>query len=218
MVFRWPVIALNALGNAALRLVGLQPTTEHDPVHSPQELRYLLAGTQQAGRLEPAEARIASRALVLAERTAASLMTPRTEVDAVPAGIGRHELLEFHADPTTPYHLSGLGPSARTILYCASGGRSALACDTLRELGYADVAHLDGGFRPGRPLAGRGGSRVELTGARQATAPAGRCVWSPMMSVQNRIATDDTRFRRRGVCWSFGPAGGHEEPPAQRSG
>jgi rhodanese-related sulfurtransferase len=160
VVFRWPVTALNALGNAALRLVGLQPATGHDPVHSPQELRYLLAGTQQAGRLEPAEARIASRALVLAERTAASLMTPRTEVDAVPAGIGRHELLEFHADPTTPYHLSGLGPSARTILYCASGGRSALACDTLRELGYADVAHLDGGFRAwkaaGRPVVAAG--------------------------------------------------------------
>jgi rhodanese-related sulfurtransferase len=65
-------------------------------------------------------------------------------------------MLEFYADPTSPYHLSELDPSARTILYCASGGRSALACDTLRQLGYANVAHLDGGFKAwkatGRPV------------------------------------------------------------------
>jgi rhodanese-related sulfurtransferase len=35
---------------------------------------------------------------------------------------------------------------ARTILYCASGGRSALACGSLAAPGYTDVAHLDGGF------------------------------------------------------------------------
>lgn len=55
-------------------------------------------------------------------------------------------MLEFHADPTTPYHLEVLDPSRRTIVYCASGGRSALAVRTLQTLGYTDVAHLDGGF------------------------------------------------------------------------
>ncbi|MBW3562311.1 MAG: hypothetical protein KY437_07420, partial [Actinobacteria bacterium] len=34
----------------------------------------------------------------------------------------------------------------RTILYCASGGRSALAAAMLRQMGYRDVAHLDGGL------------------------------------------------------------------------
>jgi len=34
----------------------------------------------------------------------------------------------------------------RVILHCASGGRSALAADTLKELGYGNVAHMDGGF------------------------------------------------------------------------
>jgi rhodanese-related sulfurtransferase len=65
-------------------------------------------------------------------------------------------MLEFYADPSSPYHRSELDPSARIILYCASGGRSALACDLLRQLGYADVAHLDGGLKAwkaaGRPL------------------------------------------------------------------
>ena len=56
-------------------------------------------------------------------------------------------MLEFYADPSSPYHRPELDPARRTILYCASGGRSALAAETLRGLGYADVAHLDGGFR-----------------------------------------------------------------------
>lgn len=35
----------------------------------------------------------------------------------------------------------------KVILYCASGNRSALAADTLREMGYEDVATMAGGFR-----------------------------------------------------------------------
>lgn len=56
-------------------------------------------------------------------------------------------MLEFYADPTSPYHLDALAPSKRVLLYCASGGRSALAAETLRTLGYDDVAHLEGGFK-----------------------------------------------------------------------
>jgi rhodanese-related sulfurtransferase len=56
-------------------------------------------------------------------------------------------MLEFYADPTSPYHRAEFDPTRRTILYCASGGRSALAADTLRRLGYSTVAHLDGGIK-----------------------------------------------------------------------
>lgn len=55
-------------------------------------------------------------------------------------------MLEFRFDATSPYHDPTLDPASRTVLYCASGGRSALAADTLRTLGYTDVAHLEGGF------------------------------------------------------------------------
>lgn len=54
-------------------------------------------------------------------------------------------MLEFRADPTSPYHQEPLDPSTRVILHCASGGRSALAAVALQEMGYTDVAHLDGG-------------------------------------------------------------------------
>lgn len=56
-------------------------------------------------------------------------------------------MLEFRADTTSPYHQAPLDPSARVILHCASGGRSALAAQTLQEMGYGDVAHLDGGIQ-----------------------------------------------------------------------
>ncbi len=55
-------------------------------------------------------------------------------------------MLEFWADPTSSYHRPEFDPGRRVILHCASGGRSALAADTLRQLGYENVAHLDGGF------------------------------------------------------------------------
>ena len=55
-------------------------------------------------------------------------------------------MLEFRADPSSPYHQEPLDPSRRVILHCASGGRSALAASMLQDMGYSNVAHLDGGF------------------------------------------------------------------------
>jgi rhodanese-related sulfurtransferase len=55
-------------------------------------------------------------------------------------------MLEFYADPTSAYHREQLSPEKRVILHCAAGGRSALAVRTLQEMGYTNVAHLDGGF------------------------------------------------------------------------
>lgn len=55
-------------------------------------------------------------------------------------------MLEFRADPTSPYHQEGLDPSKRVILHCASGGRSALAAATLQSMGYDNVGHLEGGI------------------------------------------------------------------------
>ncbi len=56
-------------------------------------------------------------------------------------------MLEFWADTTSPYHRSEFDPNRRIILHCASGGRSALAADTLQQMGYTNVAHLDGGIK-----------------------------------------------------------------------
>jgi rhodanese-related sulfurtransferase len=55
-------------------------------------------------------------------------------------------MLEFAADPTSAYFRDEFDPGRRTILFCATGARSALAADVLQQLGYADIAYLDGGF------------------------------------------------------------------------
>lgn len=55
-------------------------------------------------------------------------------------------MLEFYADPSLPYHKEEFDPERRVILHCASGGRSALAAATLKQMGYSNVAHLDGGI------------------------------------------------------------------------
>lgn len=70
----------------------------------------------------------------------------------VPRGV-----LESSADPTSPRHRAELDPASRVIVYCRSGARSALAGVTLQELGFQNVANLDGGFtawkEAGMPIA-----------------------------------------------------------------
>lgn len=56
-------------------------------------------------------------------------------------------MLEFYADPSLPYHKPEFNKEKRIILYCASSGRSALAVKTLKEMGYTNVAHIDGGLK-----------------------------------------------------------------------
>ena len=55
-------------------------------------------------------------------------------------------LLEFKADPESPAFDDELNPDDRLILYCGTGGRSALAAKTLFDMGYRDVSSLAGGY------------------------------------------------------------------------
>jgi rhodanese-related sulfurtransferase len=55
-------------------------------------------------------------------------------------------MLEFRADPESPYHDPQFAKDKTVILYCASGGRSALSGKALKELGYAEVYNM-GAFK-----------------------------------------------------------------------
>lgn len=55
-------------------------------------------------------------------------------------------MLEFRADPDSPYHDKAFAKDKIVILYCASGGRSALAAKTLKDMGYDSVFNL-GAFK-----------------------------------------------------------------------
>ena len=51
-------------------------------------------------------------------------------------------MLEFRADPESPYHDKRFSKDKAVIVYCASGGRSALAGKALRDMGYDRVYNL----------------------------------------------------------------------------
>lgn len=73
---------------------------------------------------------------------------PELALGTIPGSIhASRGMLEFYADPASPYHKVELDPGDRVILHCASGGRSALAVHALQAMGYANVAHLEGGFK-----------------------------------------------------------------------
>ena len=51
-------------------------------------------------------------------------------------------MLEFRADPDSPYHDKNFSRDKTIIVYCASGGRSALAGKVLKDLGYDRIYNL----------------------------------------------------------------------------
>jgi len=62
--------------------------------------------------------------------------------------------LEFHADPESQMHNPVFASGDRLILFCASGGRSALAAKTLVDMGFEDVCHVAGGMAAWREAGG----------------------------------------------------------------
>jgi len=56
-------------------------------------------------------------------------------------------LLEFQLDPNGVLIQNGIiDLNKETVLFCAAGGRSALAVKTLKDMGYKNVSHIEGGF------------------------------------------------------------------------
>lgn len=55
-------------------------------------------------------------------------------------------MLEFRADPDSPYHDKNFDKGKTVIVYCASGGRSALSGKVLKDFGFNDVYNL-GAFK-----------------------------------------------------------------------
>ena len=56
-------------------------------------------------------------------------------------------LLEFSIHPESAYVQNNqMDLNKQTVLFCAAGGRSALAAKTLKEMGFKNVSHVEGGF------------------------------------------------------------------------
>ena len=73
---------------------------------------------------------------------------PELEKSGKVAGAVHHSrgMLEFRADPDSPYYDTRFGKDKSIIVYCASGGRSALAGKVLKDMGYGEVYNM-GAFK-----------------------------------------------------------------------
>ena len=97
-------------------------------------------------RITPVQARemiAKGNALVVDVRDAPEIEKSGKVAGAVHVSRG---MLEFRADPESPYHDKNFDKSKTVILYCASGGRSALSGKVLKEMGYHEVYNL-GAFK-----------------------------------------------------------------------
>jgi putative hemolysin len=79
-LFRPAIYALNNLGNLLLRFLGLQPAGGEAFIHSPEELKFVVAASRQAGLLSEVEEDMVEEVLGLRDRRVGAFMTPRTEI------------------------------------------------------------------------------------------------------------------------------------------
>jgi rhodanese-related sulfurtransferase len=106
----------------------------------------LEAANAAVPRITPAQARemiAKDNTLVVDVRDAPEVAASGKVAGAVHVSRG---MLEFRADPESPYHDKNFAKDKTVILYCASGGRSALSGKALKELGYERVYNL-GAFK-----------------------------------------------------------------------
>jgi rhodanese-related sulfurtransferase len=113
----------------------------------PTSVKEMLAAANAAvprvGRDEAAALIAKGDVLVVDVRDAPELQASGKVAGAVHVSRG---MLEFRADPESPYHDPAFDRDRTVIVYCASGGRSALAGKALKDLGYRDVRNL-GAFK-----------------------------------------------------------------------
>ncbi|WP_145109604.1 rhodanese-like domain-containing protein [Cereibacter sediminicola] len=92
----------------------------------------------------------AERARALVAEQGALLLDVRDapEIEKTGRAQGSHHIprgmLEFRADPESPYHDAELRKDRPIVLHCASGGRAALAGKLLKDMGFSEVYNLGG--------------------------------------------------------------------------
>jgi CBS domain containing-hemolysin-like protein len=108
-LFRPAIFVLNGLGNQFLRLFGLRPGGEREALHSPDELKLLVAASQRGGLLERAQRQVVERVFAIGERRIGDVMTPRLEIEWVDENDGRDEILRTVRECKHEHLLVGRG-------------------------------------------------------------------------------------------------------------
>lgn len=108
-LLRPAILSLNGLGNLVLRLCGLRPGTGEESLHSPEELKLLIAQSQEGGLLQEAQQEVVERVLNLGDRRIGDIMTPRVEVDWIDLDDDQETILETIRDCRHEQLLVGKG-------------------------------------------------------------------------------------------------------------
>ena len=87
-VMHYPIGILRGSARRILRALGLKPLSEHEPLHSPEEIRILVEQSGESGSLEPGDARLLEGVFEFSEKTAEEVMTPRTDMVTIEADLG----------------------------------------------------------------------------------------------------------------------------------
>ena len=93
-VMALPSAMVNRSANRLLRIMGIDPTTERERVHSSEEIRMLVEQSQEGGSLGKGDARLLEGVFEFSEKTAQEVMTPRTQM----IGLDRDLTVEQAAD------------------------------------------------------------------------------------------------------------------------
>jgi putative hemolysin len=97
LALRPAIVALNAVGNRVVRMIGIEPASGHQLVQSAEELRLAVEASREAGLVEKAAHDLVDRALLFPDLEARHAMVPRTEIDAVPIDAVVDDVLEVAA-------------------------------------------------------------------------------------------------------------------------
>jgi CBS domain containing-hemolysin-like protein len=93
-VFAPAVFILNAISNALLRLFGIPATAGEHRLYSAQELELVVAESAEGGLLSTQQERLLQNIFDFGERVVGQVMTPRTQISALPITTPPAELPE----------------------------------------------------------------------------------------------------------------------------
>jgi CBS domain containing-hemolysin-like protein len=93
-LLHYPVVALNGVGNALLRLFRIPPAQGHERLLAPDELEMIVAESTEGGMIDSDEQEIIRNIFDISERIVGQVMTPRRKVQAISIDMPRDELLK----------------------------------------------------------------------------------------------------------------------------
>ena len=96
-VMHYPIALLNGTANRLLRLMGIDPPTEGERLHSPEEIRMLVEQSEEGGSLLGRDARLLEGVFEFSEKNAEEVMTPRTDIVGLEAATTLEEAADIVA-------------------------------------------------------------------------------------------------------------------------